>query len=161
MPTKPQLFLDLDGVLGDTATHYQNRFGVPLTWTDADFVNLKKDSTFYRDQPLMPDAIRFWYSCLKYHPNPIILTGIPWSIPSARQQKEEWVWGHFGYSARVICCRSVDKFKYGIPGDVLVDDRIKYRQHWLKMGGIFILHTSADDSLSQLDRLYRQVQPAR
>jgi hypothetical protein len=36
------------------------------------------------------------------------------------------------------------------PGDVLIDDYIAYQDLWEDAGGVFILHTSARDSLDRL-----------
>jgi hypothetical protein len=39
------------------------------------------------------------------------------------------------------------------PGDVLVDDYLRYRELWVKAGGIFIQHLSAAESIRQLAEL--------
>jgi hypothetical protein len=36
------------------------------------------------------------------------------------------------------------------PGDVLVDDYLRYRELWENAGGIFIHHVSAKESIRQL-----------
>jgi hypothetical protein len=90
-----------------------------------------------------------WEGVLALHPQPIILTGIPWSINEAAQNKRDWVKKHLG-DVQVVTCFSKDKCKYGLRGDVLVDDRTKYSQGWLEMGGIFIHHKSAEQSLIEL-----------
>jgi hypothetical protein len=45
------------------------------------------------------------------------------------------------------------------PGDVLVDDREKHRDLWDNAGGVFIHHTSAEDSILQLAEIYPSVRP--
>lgn len=157
---KPQLFLDLDGVLSDFDTHYETLYGVRPNQDTYDppelWKNIKKHGSFYRTQPLMRDALELWEGTRQW--NPIILTGIPMSIKDAAQQKKDWVFEHFGPQAQVICCRSKDKYIFGDPGDILVDDRIKYMQPWLKMGGVFIVHTSASESLRWLNIVYTRTQ---
>jgi hypothetical protein len=39
------------------------------------------------------------------------------------------------------------------PGDILIDDFDKYRDLWIKAGGIFIHHTSAVASIHALREL--------
>lgn len=36
------------------------------------------------------------------------------------------------------------------PGDVLVDDNLKYRELWETAGGVFIHHTSAEQTIAEL-----------
>ena len=157
----PQLFIDLDGVLADFDGHYEKCFGVrpnqdsyepPSFWDD-----IRRHGSFYRTEPLMKDAMDLWWGAQKLHPKPIILTGIPYSIPDVKQQKQEWCWEHLGYDVQVICCRSRDKWKHGKPGDILVDDRLKYSKSWIDMGGVFIHHTSAKSSLAALTSLFAGV----
>lgn len=151
---KPQVFVDLDGVLADFDGYYEKLFGVrpnqdsyepPEMWN-----NIRAHGNFYRDQPMMKGAYLFWADIKRLHPNPIILTGVPYLIPKAAQQKRGWVDEYFGKHVEMICCPSKDKHKYGEPGDILIDDRLKYSQYWLDMGGIFIYHTSIHNSLREL-----------
>lgn len=153
-----QPFVDLDGVLADFDGHYEKLFGVRPNQDTYDppdmWDNIRDNKTFYRDQPLMPDAMELWEGCKRLHVNPIILTGIPYSIPNVKKQKQEWAWEYFGHDVEIICCRSVDKYKYmKNRGDILIDDRLKYSDHWKNAGGIFILHTSSKSSLEKLARL--------
>jgi len=158
----PQLFLDLDGVLADFDGHYEKLFGErpnqdtyePFNLWD----NIRNNKTFYRDLPFMPDAIELWNGVSNLHITPIILTGIPYSIPNVKQQKQEWVWEHFGYSVQVICCRSIDKWRHMKHiGDILVDDRLKYSDRWLDKGGVFVLHKKSISTLMELHKLYHGI----
>jgi len=153
-----QLFLDLDGVLGDFDQHYENLFGIRPNqdlYEPSDlWEQIRKHGNFYRTQPLMSDARELWDGVRAMKLVPIILTGIPDNIPNVKEQKQQWVAEHFGPTALIICCRSVNKKLYGKPGDVLVDDRLKYAHHWTKMGGVFVHHTSASDTLRRLAPLF-------
>ena len=153
----PQLFLDLDGVLADFYGFYTTCFGGVIGQDDNSgelWDKIRDHGSFFRNQPLMRDAMELWHGARKLHPKPIILSGIPYSIPNVKEQKQEWVWQHLGYDVKVICCRSRDKFKHGKPGDILVDDRTKYRKYWNEMGGIFVHHKDAKSSLVQLAAVY-------
>jgi hypothetical protein len=153
-----QLFLDLDGVLGDLDGHYFNIFGVPVqvdVFMPPDYwKNVRKHGNFYGTQPLKQDAMELWEGAKQLHLDPIILTGVPRNVPNVAEQKFAWVEKHFGPEAKIICCYSEDKYLHGQFGDVLVDDRLKYAHHWVKMGGVFVHHTSASDSLRQLAPLF-------
>ena len=160
-----QLFIDLDGVLADFDGHFEKCFGVrpnqdtyepPGMWD-----KIRAHGNFYRELPLMPDAYDLWggVGAILFHSGPdylqpIILTGIPHSIPDVAQQKREWVADKFGKYQKVITCFSRDKHKHGRPGDVLVDDRLKYSHYWLQMGGIFVHHKSAHQTLQELAALW-------
>lgn len=156
--TKPQLFLDLDGVLADMDTHLRKLFGYVNVNLEQDppdlWDNVRRHGNFYKTQPLMKDALLLWEESIKIHGSPVILTGVPYSIPNVAEQKRDWVDRYFGKTTPMICCASRDKRKYGTPGDILVDDRLKYAHFWKEMGGVFVHHKSAIESISQLRTLY-------
>lgn len=152
------LFIDLDGVLADFDRAYSEAFGVVVNrQTRLDppgfWKNIRRHGSFFRDLPPIPDALELWAGAKRLHPNPVILTGIPKSVSDAAHQKREWVDEHIEPGAPMICCESKDKCLHGKPGDVLVDDWDRYRPLWEEMGGIFVLHTSADDSLERVAQI--------
>jgi hypothetical protein len=154
----PQLFLDCDGVLADFDALALDIFGKPPQEAEAEIGSdafwqaLADHRNFYGELPLMEDAQELVEAT--EHLNPIILTGVPdypedWS----RMQKLEWGEKYFP-QLKMICCPSPDKRDYiQGPGDVLVDDRQKYRFRWVEKGGIFILHTSAAETIAKLKEL--------
>lgn len=148
-----QIYVDLDGVLADTAAHYLKLCGIPITWTDADFPNIRNAGCFYRDQPVMNGAYDLWAAVKKYC-EPIILTGVPRSVPRVATDKRYWVDAHFGTNVPVICCFSKDKHKHGKPDDILIDDRTKFMQNWIDMGGVYIHHTSVFNSITELKKQF-------
>lgn len=154
---EPQLFIDLDGVLADFDRFYEQQFGVKLDRNAKDppgmWDHIERHGSFYADLPMMPDARELWEGAKRLHPHPIILTGVPHSITDVERHKREWVARHIDPSATVVCCASKDKRLHGKPGDILVDDWHRYRALWEEMGGVFILHTSAKDSLSRVSAL--------
>lgn len=153
-----KLFLDLDGVLADFDGHYLRTFGEGLnrSLTNGDppgmWENLRRHGRFFREMPLMPDAMELWAGVR--HLEPTVLTGVPFTqVPEAEGHKREWLREYLGADVPVICCRSKDKYLHGRPGDVLVDDWVKYRHLWEGMGGRFVLHRTARESLAQLGEL--------
>jgi 5'(3')-deoxyribonucleotidase len=152
-----QIFLDCDGVLADFDSAAVELFagqhprrarehhGEREFWH-----RIRTAGKFYRDLPLLPDAMQL-YRAVK-HLHPIILTGCPvggW----AEQQKREWVAEHFP-GVEIITCRAKEKFMHmKHPGDVLVDDYLRFKEIWEEAGGIFVQHTSAAESIRKLAEL--------
>lgn len=149
------LYLDCDGVLADfeggahellgmPAADYQARYGPGGFWK-----RLARHEGFYAGLHLLPDAMEL-FDAVK-HLRPTILTGVPvgkWAEP----QKRIWTERHFP-GVEVIVTLARKKHEFCRPGDVLVDDREKYRPQWETAGGTYILHTSARESLAALKEL--------
>lgn len=150
-----ELFLDLDGVLADFDKHYYNLFGykpIKNTKNKQEKVNWKlieKADRFFYNLPLMEDALELWDYCKKY--NPIIITGLPTSVESAAKDKIEYVKDNLNYD-KIICCKAKNKCLYGNSGDILIDDTKKYMLDWINMGGIWITHASAENSINELKK---------
>lgn len=157
----PQIFCDLDGTLSDYFGFYKTCFGINLNYDNedelTDYSRIQAHGSFYRDQPLKSDSLELWNGIRNYCITPIILTGVPNGIPNVREHKLEWVKNHIGPDIKVICCRSKDKYLYGKPYDILIDDRIKYRQYWKDMGGLFIHHIDTKMTLNIIRRIYAPI----
>jgi hypothetical protein len=150
-----QLFLDCDGVLadfnkraieicGEHPREFEDRVGEQKFW---DMIYGTPDF-FYSLDP-MPDAYDL-VGAVK-HLNPIILTGKPrgeW----AKEQKLRWRDKYFP-DLEMIVCKSQDKIKHAKSGDIIVDDWLKWRQIWVDGGGIWVTHTSAENSIRELKTL--------
>lgn len=148
------LFVDMDGVLADFDTGYEQRFGV-RSCKEADNVDwalVRRTPGFYRDLPPMPDFNELWNGIVRYRP--IILTGVPHSVEEAADNKRAWVDRVIGKDQPMIACASKDKSLHmRARGDVLIDDWEKYRHVWIGRGGRWITHTSANNTLLALRRL--------
>jgi hypothetical protein len=146
------IYLDLDGVLADfdrgatrifgmSPRDFEDLYGAGTFWK-----RLATSADFYAMLEPMPDAHELFEAVR--HKKPVILTGLPrgkWAEP----QKRRWVEEHFP-GVKVITTTAALKKDHCSPGDVLVDDRDKYRPLWEEAGGIFIHHVSASDSIRQL-----------
>lgn len=151
-----QLYLDCDGVLADfdkgaTAIlglpprTYEKRHGLARFWQ-----MLAQAPDFYFGLPLMDDAMELFAAVR--HLDPIILTGLPrgnW----AADQKVRWA-AHYFPGTRIITTLARDKRDHAREGDVLVDDQTHHRARWEEVGGIFVHHRNAADTLAQLRGLF-------
>jgi hypothetical protein len=156
-----QLYLDCDGVLADFDTgakailglhprDFEARHGLGQFWK-----RLAGARDFYATLPPLPDAHVLFEAVRPL--NPIILTGLPqgrWAEP----QKVRWAAEHFP-GAPIICCLARDKAKHARAGDILIDDTLKYRHLWEEADGLFIHHTSAEESLAALKALRPDLLP--
>ncbi len=155
---KYKLFLDLDGVLSDFDHGVKMATGrlpgeIPekIMWP-----LIAKTKDFYAKLPWMSDGRALWNFSIPF--NPVILTGLPrgnWAEP----QKREWCSRELGAEVEVITCMSrvkAEKAQEITPEGVrpvLVDDRLKQKDNWESLGGLFILHTSAAESIQALKDL--------
>ena len=147
-----QLYLDCDGVLADfdkgatgilglPPRAFEERHGIGKFWQ-----KLAQAPDFYFSLPLMDDAMEL-FAAVK-HLNPVILTGLPrgnW----AADQKVRWAAKHFP-DTRIITTMARDKRDHAKEGDVLVDDQERHRRLWEEVGGVFIHHLSARQSIEDL-----------
>jgi len=151
-----QIFVDCDGVLADFDSEFFNRFGMTARAWEDEFGSqnfwraiAESQPKFFRNLPKMADA-GILMSYLEPQ-RPIILTGCPrgnWS----QTQKIDWARKNFP-TVPLITCRSKDKRAYCRPGDILIDDTLTYKHLWEEAGGIFITHTSATNSIRQLQQV--------
>lgn len=148
-----QLFVDMDGVLADFDAHHEATFGYRSDKladnVDWDAVRGVKD--FYLNIPPMADLQQLWERIGPL--NPIVLTGVPWSVVEAPENKRAWVRKNLGSHVEVRCCKSAEKCLHARPGDILIDDWEKYKHKWIEVGGVWITHTSAAETIRQLDQL--------
>lgn len=149
-----QVFVDLDGVLADFDTAHAKYFDYrPLKQQEhVDWALVKAIPDYFRNLPPMVDKDILCKYLSNITPEPIILTGIPVSIPEAEQQKREWVKEHVG-PVKVICCLSKEKSLHAKPGDLLIDDWERYKDLWIAKGGRWITHTSAENTIRQLKEI--------
>lgn len=147
------IFVDMDGVLADFDSHYENLFGKRPNKlkNDVNWRLVSESKDFYANIPPMSDMRDLW-SAIE-HLNPVILTGIPYSVKEATSNKEAWAFKNLGPKVEIRCCLSREKYKHCQPGDVLIDDWEKYRQKWVDTQGIWITHFDAKSTIVELKRL--------
>ena len=147
-----QIFVDMDGVLADFDAHYETVFGmrVDKVADNVDWGNVRGVKGFYAAIPPMADMRELWDFLDRLTPHPIILTGVPSAVEEAAANKRDWVKHHLGGHVEVRCCLSKHKCLHATPGDILIDDREKYRDLWIAKGGRWITHKSAAATIDRL-----------
>ncbi len=149
------LFIDLDGVLVDfdrgvleTTGKYPREQSPGRMWSI-----LARTDDFYNILEWTDDGHSLWDYVQSFSPR--ILTGLPrgkWAEP----QKRSWCSRELGPDVPVTTCMSREKAVQGrnLTPDgytpLLVDDRLSLKEAWEEMGGIFIHHTSAENSIQML-----------
>lgn len=145
-----QLYVDMDGVLADFDQHHEDVFGERACKIkeNVDWAKIRAIPDYYANLPPMPDMWDLWDHIESY--DPIVLTGVPYSVSEAEENKRGWIKRHLGGQVPVIGCKSKDKCLHGKPGDILIDDWTKYQHLWEGMGGRWITHVSAADTIARL-----------
>lgn len=153
-----RVWVDMDGVWADFDAQYEHHFGFRpnrnVKGHDTDWDRVREIPDFFATIPPMKDWMELHSGLVRLVGNDWgVITGCPKDIDSCDNQKRDWIKARFTPVPETICCQSKDKCLHGKPGDVLIDDYLKYRHLWEGMGGIFIHHTSARDSIQQLQRV--------
>ena len=58
---------------------------------------------------------------------------------------------HLGPQVQVRCCQASEKWMHAQRGDILIDDSVKHRKRWVKAGGIWVTHRTAEGTVAILD----------
>lgn len=160
-----RIYVDIDGVLADFEKKMGELMGEPYSqkryWTDPTYKKQmwknvadyqKQGGKLWSDLDIMHDADQLWKYIEKY--NPEILSASGHDKHGAAPQKQRWIKQHFGPHVRVnIVHSAVDKQRHAGPNHILIDDQEKALEPWRAAGGIGILHTSAANTIKQLQDL--------
>ena len=149
-----KIYCDMDGVLVDFEGGYEKLTGVDLKG------EFKKGDDFW--DPIKVAGVGFWAG-LKWMPDgqklwdyikplkPEILSA-PSREESSRIGKAVWVKYKLP-GTKLILRYAKQKQQLATPESILIDDRQINIDQWEAAGGIGILHTSADNTISQLKEL--------
>lgn len=160
LKTDYKIFVDLDGVLANLDAHVKSITGKSFLelralgtgFTEFCAAERANGNTIFDLLDKMPDADQLWNYVAKYNPNILTATGFP--VEKATAEKIRWVHDNLHGFDRIFTTTSgVDKYKYAAPNHILIDDFPKSINPWQEAGGIGILHTSADDTIAQLQKL--------
>ena len=152
---KYTIYCDLDGVLVDFDTGYEDLTGMTTQEADAKGAEFfwkpiaKAGASFWIKLKWMPDGNELWNYIKQYNPS---LLSAPSKEESSRIGKRVWVKRNLP-GVKLILANAVDKQNYSGENQILIDDRDKNIDQWRSKGGIGILHTSAADTIKQLKEL--------
>lgn len=152
---RPQIYLDLDGVMADFDAHFPAMFGINhKDMLDDDmWAQINAHPSYFRDMPVCPGALNF-FSVIE-EMNPIVLTACPKSnYAHAARQKREWVREHLGSHVTVLPVMggsSKPLFMHAA-GDILIDDFERNTKAWAHAGGVPILHRNFSQTIKDLGR---------
>ena len=163
----PQIYCDMDGVLVDLIAgatkilgyDFSKRYGY-VSGKHELWDKLAEEKMFWAELPPMPDMKQLWGFISTFQPN--ILTAVPavrlvWD-PPAGIQKAMWCEKNLGISRdRVYAVQRRDKKLFAKSSDgrpnVLIDDHQNNIQEFKSAGGIAIHHTSASNSIAELEKI--------
>jgi len=156
-----QIFLDMDGVLSDFESKITEMLGSKVWNDDAGhkvYDDHKRELTskhmFRRMDPL-PDAWKLTDWCLNSGIHTEILTAAGTvNREIVVRDKIEWIREHINpYWTVIPTFKGSQKAAFAHKKAVLIDDRDKNIELWIKAGGIGILHTTADNTIKQLNEI--------
>lgn len=151
-----EINVDLDGVLFDFDKYYEECFG-PVVDDATLWKNINKHGSFFRNIKPFEHAHSLWNRVRMLDPNAKILTATGWKYDDVTKQKLEACYEHFGIVPEDIITVKAgkDKAQYANPKAILVDDMMKNIDAWEAAGGIGIWHTNIDDTIHQLEEMFR------
>ena len=150
-----KIYCDMDGVIVDFEDGYERLTGKNIKGNhvkgDGDFWQPITDAgaNFWINLKWMPDGEKLWKYIKNYSPS---ILSAPSREKSSRIGKEIWVRTNIP-GTELILKPAPEKQLLAEPNAILIDDRKDNIQQWKDAGGIGILHTSANDTIKQLQEL--------
>jgi cytidyltransferase-like protein len=152
---KYELYCDMDGVLVDFERGYEELTGKNIRGNhikgDGDFWQPITDAgvEFWTKLKWMSDGKQLWDYIKKHKPN---LLSAPSREESSRIGKHIWVENNIP-GVNLILRAADKKQEFASPNAVLIDDRADNIQRWKDAGGVGIHHTSAENTINELEKL--------
>jgi len=149
-----KIYCDMDGVLVDFERGYEELTGIDLRGEfqkGDDFWDpiSEKGVGFWAGLKWMPDGQKLWSYLKPFKPD---LLSAPSREDSSRIGKHVWV-KHKLPGTKLILRYAKQKQELATPESILIDDRQVNIDQWIAAGGVGILHTSAEDTIQQLQNL--------
>jgi hypothetical protein len=172
---KYYIFSDMDGVLADFDKGYKDLTGMATHHADTqgktEFWKIFRDSLkekgmsekeYWASLDWMPDGKKYWDYIKKYNPYVLTAPSVNFDAPADQRYSPEYnesMQGKTEWSQRLSNMRKMyfasakNKVKFARPDSILIDDRKDTIDAWNSAGGIGIFHTSAEDTIKQLQDL--------
>ena len=160
-----KIYVDMDGVLADFVDGV-NRL-LDVDYSDEEYQSSpeyrsmmwkavgkysKEGGQLWAELHPMKDAKQLWDYVEKYNPEILTAGGNPEF--GAEAQKRQWVPWMIGSGIKVnVTRKSAEKAQFATPDSILIDDQPKSIDPWVAAGGIGILHTSAANTIKELQKL--------
>jgi cytidyltransferase-like protein len=152
---KYEVYCDMDGVLVDFERGYEELTGKNIRGNhvkgDGDFWQPITDAgvEFWTKLKWMSDGKQLWDYIKKRKPN---LLSAPSREESSRIGKHIWVENNIP-GVNLILRAADKKQEFASPNAILIDDRADNVQRWKDAGGVGIHHTSAENTINELEKL--------
>jgi hypothetical protein len=152
---KYEVYCDMDGVLVDFERGYEELTGKDIRGNhvkgDGDFWQPITDAgvEFWTKLKWMSDGKQLWDYIKKRKPN---LLSAPSREESSRIGKHIWVENNIP-GVNLILRAADKKQEFASPNAILIDDRADNVQRWKDAGGVGIHHTSAENTINELEKL--------
>ncbi len=117
--------------------------GQPALWR----VINQAGEEFWSEMPWMPDGQELWKFISNF---PVKIASTPSRSNASKTGKMKWCKDNIGDVEVILTSK---KENYATPNFILIDDRESNIMKWTAAGGIGILHTSADDTIKQLEHI--------
>lgn len=137
----------MDGVVADFNAYVGSLLNRTIGWEGRDLSGeewqyIAKHDRLYYKLPLIEESKQLVATALATGHKVKFLTAIPrrTTMPSAEQDKRDWLNEKFPGIEMEIGPYSKDKHKWAFPGHVLVDDKLSNVEEWKQAGGISVHH---------------------
>jgi hypothetical protein len=152
----PRIYCDMDGVLCDF--EYAANRVTGQVWgglrTGQDWGSIKKTKNFWSTLPWKSGGRQLWNYIKKFDPH--ILSAYSTEDPNCKPGKRRWLSNNLGLSgSRVNLVRRSEKRNFAMDGRrpaILIDDYPKNISDFKSAGGIGIIHSNTQTTISQLKR---------
>ena len=154
----PRIYCDMDGVICDFV--YAAKKATGQNWlglrSGQDWESIKRTKNFWSTMPWTRDGRQLWNFIKKYQPH--ILSAYSIEDPNCIPGKRKWLKSNLGYTQNfminIVRRREKKNFAMnkGQPA-ILIDDYPKNVQQFKSAGGIGILHSNTQTTISQLRKI--------
>ncbi len=159
MSVQPTIYCDMDGVLCDFMAGMTQLTDKPIELMSVSqmWKLSRTKQNFWSDLAWADGGQALWEIVDLY--NGHILSSLPYSDPNSESGKRRWLRNNIqltDFDRIHLVKRRNAKQEYAVfqgNPNVLIDDYIKNVREWQSAGGIAILHTHADQTLAQLQKL--------
>ena len=154
----PRIYCDMDGVICDFVLAAKRATG--QNWlglrSGQDWESIKRTKNFWSTMPWTRDGRQLWNFIKKYQPH--ILSAYSIEDPNCIPGKRKWLKSNIGYTQNFMIniVRRREKKNFAMnkrQPAILIDDYPKNVQQFKSAGGIGILHSNTQTTISQLRKI--------